>query len=214
MIFEQVPIGGDRNFGYIIGDEGSGCAALVDPAYCPDKLVEMCGQRNLEIELILNTHSHQDHVNGNATARRLTGAEILCHEAGASLVKADRALRDGETIELGQLRIRVLHTPGHTADSVCLLVQDKLITGDTLFVGKVGGTDYGKGAEQEYRSLHQLIKLPDTMQVYPGHDFGVTPSSTIGDERRTNPFLLQESFEEFVELKRHWLEYKQEHGIK
>ena len=214
MIFEQVPIGGDRNFGYIIGDEGSGCAALVDPAYCPGKLVEMCGQRNLEIKLILNTHSHQDHVNGNATALRLTAAEILCHEPGASLVKADRALRDGETIELGQLRIRVLHTPGHTADSVCLLVQDKLITGDTLFVGKVGGTDYGKGAEQEYRSLHQLMKLPDTMQIYPGHDFGVNPSSTIGNERRTNPFLLRESFEEFVELKRHWLEYKQEHGIK
>ena len=99
----------------------------------------------------------------------------------------------------------------HEIDS---LLRGDLTRRDDLRVGKVGGTDYGKGAEQEYHSLHQLMKLPDTTQVYPGHDFGVTPSSTIGNERRTNPFLLRESFEEFVELKRHWLEYKQEHGIK
>ena len=90
----------------------------------------------------------------------------------------------------------------------------KLITGDTLFVGKVGGTDYGEEARREYESLHRkLLTLPAETEVWPGHDVGVAPSSTIGHERRTNPFLLRRSFDEFVELKCSWLEYKREHGI-
>ena len=87
------------------------------------------------------------------------------------------------------------------------------MTGDTLFVGKVGGTDFGKGARQEYDSLKKLMKLDDDIEVYPGHNFGVKPSSTIGHERTTNPFILTHSFESFVELKQNWLAYKKEHGI-
>ena len=90
-----------------------------------------------------------------------------------------------------------------------------MITGDTLFVGKVGGTDLGDSARDEYHSLFdKLLKLPDQTQVWPGHDYGVRPSSTIADERRENPFLLCSSFEDFVDLKRNWTKYKQEHGIK
>jgi glyoxylase-like metal-dependent hydrolase (beta-lactamase superfamily II) len=90
-----------------------------------------------------------------------------------------------------------------------------LITGDTLFVGKVGGTDLGDGARREYDSLHnKLMTLPDHIEVWPGHNFGSAPSSTIGNERRTNPFLQQKSFEDFVHLKAHWIQYKREHGLK
>jgi glyoxylase-like metal-dependent hydrolase (beta-lactamase superfamily II) len=90
-----------------------------------------------------------------------------------------------------------------------------LITGDTLFVGKVGGTDLGPGARAEYESLFgKLLKLNEDVEVWPGHDYGVRPSSTIGEERRENPFLLCGSFEEFVDLKRNWTQYKREHGIK
>ena len=90
----------------------------------------------------------------------------------------------------------------------------KLVTGDTLFVGKVGGTDYGAGARAEYDSLHRkLMVLPDETEVWPGHDVGVAPRSTIGHEKRTNPFLRCEDFAAFVELKRNWLEYKRRHGI-
>ena len=89
------------------------------------------------------------------------------------------------------------------------------ITGDILFVGKVGGTDLGDGARREYDSLHnKLMTLPDHIEVWPGHDFGTAPSSTIGNERRTNPFLQQKSFEDFVHLKAHWIQYKREHGLK
>ena len=148
-------------------------------------------------------------------------------------------MEDGDELELGSLRAKVLHTPGHTADSICLLVDNKLMTGDTLFVGKVGGTDYGvrtvlgkllrsivgkSGGEDygaqararaEYDSLFgKLLKLADEVQVWPGHDYGIRPSSTIGDERRENPFLLCPSLEAFVDLKRNWIQYKREHGIK
>ena len=109
---------------------------------------------------------------------------------------------------------KILHTPGHTADSICLLVDDAAFTGDTLFVGKVGGTDLGDGARTEYASLHDvLMKLPDETRVFPGHDVGITPDSTIGRERAENPFLLREDLEAFVDLKRNWAEYKKEHGI-
>jgi len=96
-----------------------------------------------------------------------------------------------------------------------VLCENILLTGDTLFVGKVGGTDLGRGARAEYDSLNKkLMKLPDETKVYPGHDYGVAPSSTIGREKETNPFILCKSFEEFVDFKANWAEYKRRHGIK
>ncbi len=214
MIFEQIDIGGDRNFGYIIGDPKEGVAALVDPAYCPEKLVARCQELELRVELILNTHSHPDHINGNSRAHELTQAPILCHEAAAGLLHPDRSLSDGDKITLGSLTISVLFTPGHSPDSICFLVNGKLISGDILFVGKVGGTDLGEGARQEYESLHKkLMTLPDDVEVYPGHNFGVAPSSTIGNERKTNPFLLRDTLEGFIDLKKNWTAYKKKHGI-
>ena len=108
----------------------------------------------------------------------------------------------------------ILHTPGHTEDSICIHIEDAVFTGDTLFVGKVGGTGFGSGAREEYASLHKkLLVLPDSTRVFPGHDYGTAAQSTIGRERRTNPFLLQPNFEAFVHLKQNWLSYKKEHGI-
>jgi len=128
--------------------------------------------------------------------------------------KTGRRVRDGAQFPLGTLRIRILHTPGHTGDSICILVADAVFTGDTLFVGKVGGTDFGDNARAEYRSLHEkLLTLPDATRVFPGHDFGVAPQSTIGKERETNPFLLQPDVGRFIDLKKNWPAYKKEHGI-
>ena len=93
-------------------------------------------------------------------------------------------------------------------------MPDKLITGDTLFVGKVGGTGFGDDAKEEFESLHQkILTLPDETEVWPGHDYGAAPHSTVGNERQTNPFLQRSDFEGFVDLKRNWLAYKKEHGI-
>ena len=95
------------------------------------------------------------------------------------------------------------------------MIGNALFTGDTLFVGKVGGTDFGKQAKSEYDSLHnKILKLSDDIRIFPGHDYGVAPESTIGNEKKTNPFILCKDFESFVDLKRNWLEYKKKHGIK
>jgi hydroxyacylglutathione hydrolase len=212
MIFEQIRVGGDRNFAYLAGDEGARAAVVVDPAHNPELVLERAAAHGLAVACLVNTHGHPDHVNGNATILARTGAQWL--HAGAP------GAHDGARLPLGRLTLTFIHTPGHTPDSLCLLVEEsgspgKLITGDTLFVGKVGGTGFGEDARAEYSSLHEkLLSLPDETEVWPGHDYGLAPSSTIGHERRTNPFLLRESFEAFVELKVNWFEYKRRHGIR
>jgi len=214
MIFEQLAAGGDRNFAYLIADASSGEAALVDPAGRTDAIVDHALGLNLEVIYVINTHGHHDHAGGNPIVQRRTNARVVRFDAQGRRSETVIGVRDGEELPLGDLTLRFIHTPGHTPDSMCVLAGDKLCTGDTLFVGKVGGTGYGDDARQEYESLHRkLMRLDDTVEVYPGHDVGVAPSSTIGRERQTNPFLLRETFEDFLELKRTWLEYKRKHGI-
>ncbi|MCE5251959.1 MBL fold metallo-hydrolase [bacterium] len=212
MFFRQVRAGGDRNFSYIIADEETGHTAVIDPSFSPNEELAILRGGHLNLTYIINTHDHFDHTGGNAVLAKETGAKIAMHESARSHHDID--LRDGDTLMLGSLVLRVIHTPGHTGDSICLLAGNELVTGDTLFVGKVGGTGYGQDARNEYESLHRkLMTLPPETRVWPGHDYGVRPSSTIGDELRENPFILRDSFESFVELKRNWLEYKRIHGI-
>jgi len=211
VIFEQIRVGGDRNLAYLIGDDETRLGAVVDPAHDPALVLERAGARALTIAYLVNTHGHFDHAGGNEHVLARTRARLIAAGPGGA--------GDGEVFALGAVVLRVIHTPGHSPDSLCLLAQapgepGKLCTGDTLFVGKVGGTGFGDDARAEYESLHRkLLALPDDTEVWPGHDVGTAPRSTIGHERRTNPFLLRASFEEFVELKRHWAEYKRAHGI-
>jgi len=210
MTFHQIRAGGDRNFAYLVGDRGE--AALFDPPPDPSLYQDLLAKEGLEVIYIVATHGHGDHTWGLEAARKATGGKVVAHSA--SSLGPDVAVTDGETLPLGGLEMKFIHTPGHTMDSMCILVGGKLITGDTLFVGKVGGTDYGEGARLEYESLHgKLMTLPDEVEVWPGHDYGTAPTSTIGKEKKTNPFLLQPSFEDFLELKKNWLQYKREHGI-
>jgi len=212
MFIEQVSTGGDRNFGYLVADDERRKAIIIDPSFSPERLVELAHARKYEIMYVFNTHDHSDHTNGNAAIERLTGRRPLLY--GSTDPLTGLRVADGATFPFGGLEAKIIHTPGHTHDSICILVGDALLTGDTLFVGKVGGTDLAQGAETEYASLHdKLLPLPDTTRVFPGHDYGTAPQSTIGDERRSNPFLLQPDFESFVDLKRNWLSYKKEHGI-
>ena len=212
MVVERIHTGGDRNFGYVVADEQTKQAALVDPSYDPDRLVAWAQNHSFGVRYVLVTHDHYDHVNGNDRVKELTRAQIVMHRLAAG--RADVRVDDGDTLALGALTVTVIHTPGHHPTAVCYHVGDAVFTGDTLFVGKVGGTDLGDGARLEYDSLHgKLMTLPDQTRVLPGHDVGAQPESTIAHERDTNPFLLQPTFDDFVSLKRNWAEYKRQHGI-
>jgi len=212
MIFEQVSTGGDRNFGYYIADEPEGCAVVIDPSGRPDMFFDLLDRDNSVLKYVILTHNHFDHTGGASQLARQSSALVVMHKTTGD--HPDLPVGDGEILTPGKLELKIIHTPGHTADSLCVLCGGLLMTGDTLFVGKVGGTDLGSGARAEYECLHKkLMTLPDETRVYPGHDYGVAPSSTIGHEKKTNPFLLCSSFEEFVDLKANWAEYKRRHGI-
>jgi len=212
MFVKQFCTGGDRNFGYLAADEGTNKAFVIDPSFSPQTIVDFARKNGYEIEYIFVTHDHYDHANGNAEIERLTGKHPLLYRSTDPMTGTQVA--DGARFPLGELEVEILHTPGHTEDSMCIVVGDAVFTGDTLFVGKVGGTDLGTGARTEYDSLHdKLLKLPEATRVFPGHDYGTAPQSTIGKERETNPFLLRPDFESFVDLKRNWAAYKKEHGI-
>jgi hydroxyacylglutathione hydrolase len=212
VLVKTFQTGGDRNLAYLIVDDASKEAVVIDPSYTPQTVVDHARAEGFDIAYVLCTHNHGDHTNGNAAFQQATGVEALLF--GDVDPKIGRRVAHDATFPFGELAVRVLHTPGHTPDSICLLVEDALFTGDTLFVGKVGGTDLDVGARAEYASLHEvLMKLPDETRVFPGHDVGVKPESTIGHERETNPFLLCPDIESFIDLKRNWAAYKKEHGI-
>jgi glyoxylase-like metal-dependent hydrolase (beta-lactamase superfamily II) len=212
MVLEQIRAAGDRNFGYLLTDPASKLAAVVDPSGAPEKFVRRLEESGLRLRWVLATHHHFDHTDGAGELCRRYDAPLALHRL--SPMSAQIPLDDGSVLELGGLRVKILHTPGHTEDSICILLPGAVLTGDTLFVGKVGGTDFAEGARRQWHSLHEkLLTLPDETLVYPGHDVGVRSVSTIGDEKKQNPFLQQRDLEHFVDLKRNWQAYKAEHGI-
>ena len=212
MIVEQFRTGGDRNFGYLVADEASGEALVIDASFNPDMIVRFAAEHDFDIRFIFSTHGHDDHTNGNNTIRHLTGIAPLLY--GETCLRNGVRVEDGALFPLGSLDARILHTPGHTKDSICIHIGDAVFTGDTLFTGKVGGTGTEEQALMEYQSLQQKIMLlADTTRVYPGHDYGLSPVSSIGHERLTNPFLLQKDFNDFLLLKQNWAVYKKTHGI-
>lgn len=221
MIFWQIHTGGDRNFGYLIGDEKSKQAAVVDPSYAPKKFLDIANQLGLKIVWVIGTHAHSDHTKGMHEIKKATGATKVKHKSARG-ARPDRETWDGDSLVVGKLLLKIIHTPGHTPCSICVLVEteleqnNKLITGDTLFVGKVGGTRTRGMAFKQWCSLSSLVRdLREDIEIYPGHDFGIAPSSTIWLEKRTNPFLLGDvnNPHKFLELKENWEEYKMEHGI-
>jgi len=213
MIVRQFRTGGDRNFGYLAADEHSGDALVVDASWDPRSITDFAAEHGYRIRYVFSTHAHADHTNGNEAMVRLTGLKPLLY-ADTCPITGTR-VEDGSVFPLGSLQVQILHTPGHTPDSICLHAGESLFTGDTLFTGKVGGTCSDADAAAEYDSLHRLLKeLPPATAVYPGHDYGERPITTLGDETRTNPFLLQPDFNAFLALKNNWAAYKKEHGIK
>jgi len=191
-----------KNFSYLIGDEQTQISAVVDPAGDVKRIIDLAKSHSVDIKYIVNTHSHSDHTQGNKEMAKITGAKIMQHEKSNDY--KDIALKDGDNINLGEVEIKVIHTPGHTQDSICLLADNKLLTGDTLFVGECGRIDLpGGNPTQMYDSLlGKIMKLPDELEVYPGHDYGDKAHSTLQYEKENNYTLKPRTLEEFIEFMR------------
>ncbi|WP_300449804.1 MBL fold metallo-hydrolase [Accumulibacter sp.] len=200
MIFEQIATGGCQS--YLIGCGETRAAVLIDPEISQiDHYLALAARDGLRIRYLIDTHTHADHFSATRQlARRLDLPTVMHRASGAPFV--DMRIDDGEMIIVGKLRLQAIHTPGHTRDSMCLQVEDRLFTGDTLLIGATGRTDLPTGdPEALYDSLfNRLLRLDPNLQVFPAHDYKGRQSSTIGQEIATNPRLRQRDRRAFVDL--------------
>jgi glyoxylase-like metal-dependent hydrolase (beta-lactamase superfamily II) len=210
LYFKQVALGPMQNFVYLIGSTATRECLIVDPAWDTDALLELAQQDDMKVVGALVTHYHPDHVGGAMGGFRVPGgvAELVSkcparihvnkHEADGlirvtGLSESDLVRHDaGDRVDVGNVTIELIHTPGHTPGSQCFLVRNRLVAGDTLFIDGCGRVDLpGGNPEQMMESLSTLAKLPDDVVLHPGHDYGASPTATIADQRRTNPHLAR-----------------------
>lgn len=222
LYFQQLPVGQMANLAYLIGSRSTRECLVVDPAWAVDELLDRALADDMRVVGALVTHYHQDHVGGSIFGMDIEGlprllernpvpihvnqleADGLRQVTGVS--ESDLARHEGgDTLTLGEVRVRLLHTPGHTPGSQCFLVEEatgpgSLVSGDTLFLGSCGRVDLpGANPEDMYRSLSgTLARLPDETQLYPGHLYSSEPSGSMGEQKRTNPFLRVASLEQFL----------------
>ncbi|MEC4682847.1 MAG: MBL fold metallo-hydrolase [Nitrospirota bacterium] len=220
MFFRQ-RLAKEASLSYFFGCGSKGRGVAVDVVEGDESwFLEQADKEGVHIDYVVDTHVHADHVSGGRTLAERAGAPYALHESAAGIVRYTfHPLRDGDLLDAGNVRIRIIHTPGHTPDSLCLLVTDLrrgaepwfLLTGDTLFVGAVGRPDLGGSSEKMAGILFETLKekilvFPDEMEIYPGHISGSVcaagisgkPSSTIGFEKRFNPMLRISDRESFV----------------
>jgi glyoxylase-like metal-dependent hydrolase (beta-lactamase superfamily II)/rhodanese-related sulfurtransferase len=202
MIFEQIRAGGCLS--YLIGCEHTRAAIVVDPELDQaDRILALATEKGLRVRYLLDTHTHADHFSASrGLAQRLDAAIIMSRHSPSPFVTL--RVEDGETLVVGKLRLRVLDTPGHTDDSICLVLPDRVLTGDTLLIGGTGRTDLPTGdPDALFDSLFgKLLKLDDNLRVFPAHDYKSRGESTLGAERSTNPRLQKGDRAAFVELMR------------
>jgi glyoxylase-like metal-dependent hydrolase (beta-lactamase superfamily II) len=209
MIVKQYEVGNFAVFCYLVGDEETQEGLFIDPADDARRLLAEAKSHGLnKIKYIVNTHSHVDHIMGNAEMKKLTGAKIIIHQEDAIALSrtpsyllemfgatasppADITVQEGGVIQVGQVKLKVIHTPGHSPGGMSLYLDGMVFTGDTLFVGSVGRTDFpGSSWDVLEASIRKkLFVLPGETVIFPGHNYGSTPTSTIQYERRHNPFV-------------------------
>ena len=200
MKVHQLEVGGMQNFTYILEDEQTSEAVIIDPSWDLDMILEVVEKNNLKIKYVINTHHHFDHTIGNDAMVKKTNSKIIQYKT--STLKNDMTVSDGDTIRFGNSELTVFHTPGHSEDSMCLIGDGKIFTGDTLFVGNCGRVDLpGGSARKLYHSLFDVIyKMDENLVLYPGHNYGSSPTSTIGREKKTNFVLQPRTEDEFSEF--------------
>jgi len=200
MLFEQIRCGGCLS--YLVSCDETCAGMLVDPHLEQlDRYIALANERGMRIHYVCDTHTHADHFSATQQIAEQLGARVIMHRLSAAPF-VDVRVDDGETLVVGKLRVRVLHTPGHTEDSTCLVFEDRVLTGDTLLIGGTGRTDLPTGdPDSLYDSLFgKLLALGDQMKIYPAHDYKDRSSSTIGAEKANNPRLQKTDRKDFVAL--------------
>lgn len=220
IYLQQLQLGPMQNFVYLVADPETREAVVVDPAWEIDRLLDVVARDDLRLTAALVTHFHPDHLGGNLFGAHIQGAaellernlpiKVYLHKSEADyagriagLSASDIVRTDGtDELTLGRLSIRMLHTPGHTPGSQCFLVDGRLISGDTLFVGGCGRVDLpGSDPAEMYDSLvNKLKRLPEDTVLFPGHNYADRPVSTIGEEKRRNPYMRFDRLEDFLRL--------------
>ncbi|MHB8566702.1 MAG: MBL fold metallo-hydrolase [Nitrososphaerales archaeon] len=199
LVLEQVPVGSHKNFCYIVADRKSCEAIVIDPAWEIELIKNKIDGYGLKVDFIINTHAHFDHIEGNQKLGSLTNAKVGMHES--SLAKKDFGVSDDQVIKLGNaITLRFIHTPGHSPESMCIIVNDlAILTGDTLFIGECGRSDlHGGDANALYDSFEKIRGLNKDLIVCPGHNYGPKTSSTLAEELATNYTLTKRLREDFI----------------
>jgi glyoxylase-like metal-dependent hydrolase (beta-lactamase superfamily II) len=196
----QIQVGDMQNFTYIVEDDDTNEGIVLDPSWDLDQIEQVITRNDLKIKYIVNTHHHFDHTLGNEALAKSIGVKIIQHEA--SELQNDITVKDGDVINFGNSELRVLHTPGHSKDSICLIGDGKIFSGDTLFVGNCGRIDLPGGSAKElYHSLFDVLyHLDETLILYPGHNYGTSTTSTIGKEKTTNLVMQKRTEGEFLDM--------------
>jgi hydroxyacylglutathione hydrolase len=216
LYFKQIEMGPMQNFVYLIGSTATRKIAVVDAAWEIDKILRLAAEDDMEITHAFVTHTHPDHVGGRFAGVEIEGvaellskckAKVVVHKAEAEFLKTLSPsdlikTESGDKINVGGLEIQLLHTPGHTPGSQCFLVENRIVSGDTLFIGSCGRVDLpGSNPEQMYYSLTQKLKpLPDDTILFPGHNYSDTATSTIGEQKQTNPYFQFHSLKQFLSI--------------
>ena len=205
LYLKQIELGPLQNFVYLIGSADSHEVAVVDPGWDVPAILAAAAEDGMKITKVLVTHTHFDHINGLEEMVRATDAEVFVHKKEAAALpvvpSSVRQIEGGQEVDLGDVKLTLLHTPGHTPGSVCVTVADRLIAGDTLFIGGCGRCDLpGGDPELLHKSLSRLSKLDDKIVLYPGHNYAEEPTSELGKEKARNPFLAAPDIGAFLGL--------------
>lgn len=203
LSINQLELGPMGNFVYLIGNRQTKEAFVVDPGWQTDTILKVAKEEGYKIIGALLTHAHFDHVGGLAKLIEKTGGMIYVHQDEAARFESfhNKVMKtiDHQVIPLGEMKIQVVHTPGHTLGSQCFLVEGNLFTGDTLFINACGRCDLRESDPQKmYHSLKRLAAMDDNIVVWPGHHYGDAVSSTIGEEKRNNPYLQKAGLDSFL----------------
>lgn len=190
----QIPVGPMANFAYLVADPATRKAVVVDPGWESEKILQQAADLGVEVVGVWLTHTHFDHIQEVQAVMTAAGVPVWVHpleKSQLSDVTGEMCdVNDGDTVMVGNESAQVIHTPGHSPGAVCYVIGDGVITGDTLFVGAIGRTDLpGSDPRAMGKSLKRLAQLPEDLVVYSGHDYGDRPTSTIGREKLTNPYM-------------------------